>query len=105
MTTTTTVDTFVAANVRHYIGHTSPSTAAEWLSLTTTETIALLDGHESFTIDQLQTLTRHTGASFLQLVLTPGQLWTHQLRRALTKFENEGVGGDLADTYGPCSRK
>lgn len=96
--TPTNVNTIVSANVRHYIGKTAPSTVAEWLGLGTCEVIRLLDGHDSFTIDQLQTVTRHTDASFLQLALTPGQLWAHTLRQALTEFDTEGVGGDFAET-------
>lgn len=100
MTTMThaNVDTIVSANARHYLGTTAPSAVAEWLGLGTCEVIRLLDGQDSFTIDQLVTLTGHTDASFLQLVLSPGQLWAHTLRQALAEFDTEGVGGDLAET-------
>lgn len=99
MTTMTPADvnTIVSANVCHYIGKTAPSAVAEWLGLSTCEVIRLLEGHESFTIDQLQTVARYTGASFLQLALAPGQVWVRELRQALTEFKAEGVGGDLAE--------
>lgn len=96
--TPTNVNTIVSANVRHYIGKTAPSAVAEWLGLSTCEVIRLLDGHDSFTIDQLQTVTQHTDASFLQLALSPGHLWAQTLRQAFTEFDTEGVGGDLAET-------
>lgn len=95
--TPTNVNTIVSANVRHYIGKTAPSAVAEWLGLSTCEVIRLLDGHDSFTIDQLQTVTQHTGASFLQIALSPGHLWAQTLRQALSSFEAEGVGGELAE--------
>lgn len=97
-TTTTPINTIVSANVRYYVGSTAPSTVADWLGIGTCTAISLLDGQESFTIEQLETLTRHTDASFLQLALSPGQLWAQTLRQALTEFETEGVGGDLAET-------
>lgn len=95
--TPTNVNAFVSANVRHYIGTTAPSAVAEWLSIDTCEVVRLLEGHESFTIDQLQTVARYTGASFLQLALAPGQVLARELRQALTEFNAEGVGGDLAE--------
>lgn len=97
-TTTTPINTIVSANVRHYVGTTAPSTIADWLGIGTCTAIRLLDGQESFTIEQLETLTRHTDASFPQLALSPGQLWAQTLRQALTEFDTEGVGGDLAET-------
>lgn len=81
---TTTIDSTVAANVRHHLNGTAPAEVADWLNLTTTEAIRLLEGEESFTIDQLAIITRHTGVHALSFVSTPGQQWAHRLRAALT---------------------
>ena len=81
---TTTIDNTVAANVRHHLKDTAPSEVADWLNLTTIDTIRLLESEESFTVDQLATITRHTGVHSLYFVLTPGQQWAHQLRAALS---------------------
>lgn len=82
--TTTPINSTVAANVRHHIGTTAPSTVGEWLNITTTDAIRLLDGEQSFTVDQLATITRRTGVHVLGFVLTPGQNWGRELRSALT---------------------
>lgn len=96
---TTTIDNTVVANVRHHLGDTTPSEVADWLNITTLETIRLLEGEESFTVDQLATITRRTGVHSLYFVLTPGQQWAHQLRAVLSNpvTVETGLWGVLGD--------
>lgn len=96
---TTTIDSTVAQNVRHHMKDTTPSEVADWLNITTTETIRLLEGEESFTVDQLATITHRTGVHSLYFVLTPGQQWAHRLRAVLSNpaTVETGLWGVLGD--------
>lgn len=96
---TTTIDSTVAQNVRHHLKDTTPSEVADWLNVTTLDATRLLEGEESFTIDQLATITRRTGVHTLYFVLTPGQQWAHRLRAALSNPATieTGLWGVLGD--------
>lgn len=93
---TTTVDSIVAANVRHYLGNSKPSDVAVWLNISVMDVIRLLDGDTSFTIDQLRNLTHHLGVPFLDLVFSPGQRWAQTLSTGLKEFDNYGDTDALA---------